>query len=153
MAICHNCTVLDHKEAGGHIITGIKKTTDAHPQTLEDQLRRSNKAKTEIDNAIHQLTREMQTVQNEKDHATENLVALIQFSQRQLEQCQQKATDAISQHHASQHDKLLGKQRQLQQARELLEEHINTSEETAKSDDNRDIISSNRKLEKAAQIT
>ena len=153
MAICHNCTVLDHKEAAGHIITGIKKATDAHRKTLEDQLRRSNTAKTEIDNAVHQLTREMQTVQNEKDHATENLVALIQFSQRQLEQFQQKATDAISQHHASQHDKLLGKQRQLQQAKELLEEHINKSEEMAKSDDISDIISSNRKLEKAAQIT
>ena len=153
IAICHNCTVLDHKEAAGHIITGIKKATDAHRKTLEDQLRNSNAAKTEIDNAVHQLKREMQTVQNEKDHATENLVALIQFSQRQLEQCQQKATDAISQHHATQHVKLLGKQKQLQQAKGLLEAYINKSDETAKTDDISDIISSNRKLEKAAQIT
>ena len=153
MAICQSCTVLDHKETAGHVIIGIKQATDAHRNTLEDQLRRSNTAKTEIENAVHQLTREMQMVQNEKDHATETMVALIQFYQRQLEQYQQEATDAISQHHVTQHGKLLGKQRQLQEAKGLLEEHIKKSEETAKTDDISDIISSYGKLEKATQIT
>ena len=152
MAVCQSCTVVDHKETAGHAIIGIKKATDARRKTLYNQLRRSNTAKTEIENVVHQLTCEIQMVHNEKDHATETLVALIQFSQRQLEQCQQEATDAISQHHATQHGELLGKQSQLQEAKGLLEEHIKKSEETAKTDDISDIISSNRKLEKATKI-
>ena len=152
MAICQSCTVLDHKETKGHVITGISEATESRRHTLEHQLKRSQATAAEIQSAIQEIESKMQTTQHDKDSATENLKAFIQFAQQELEQCQQKATDAISQHHAAQHSKLLGKKIQLQQARGLLEKFVNQSKETAKTDDISDIMSSGRKLEKATKI-
>ena len=152
MAICQSCTVLDHKETKGHVITGILEATESRRHTLEHQLKRSQATEAETQSAIQEIESQMQTIQNDKDSATENLKAFIQFAQQELEQCQQKATDAISQHDAAQHSKLLGKKIQLQQARGLLEKCVNQSKETAKTDDISDIISSRGKLEKATKI-
>ena len=152
MAICHNCTVLDHQKTEGHVITGIQEATESHRHTLEHQLKRSQATEAEIQGAIQEIESKMHTIQEDKDSATENLTAFIQFAQCELEQWRQKATDAISQHHAAQHSKLLGKKIQLQQARGLLEKHVNQSKETAETDDISDIISSKGKLEKATKI-
>ena len=152
MAICQSCTVLDHKETKGHGITGIQEATESRRHTLEHQLKRSQATEAETQSAIQEIESQMQTIQHDKDSATENLKAFIQFAQQELEQCQKKATDAISQHHAAQHSKLLGKKIQLQQARGLLEKFVNQSKETAKTDDISDIVSSGRKLQKATKI-
>ena len=153
VGICGDCVVLDHKETAGHVITGIQEATHAHRHTLEDQLLKSHSARAEIQNTIQKLESEILTTQDDKYFATENLIVFIQFAQRQLEQCRQEATDAISQHHATKQSKLMGKRRQLQQAEELLEKHISKSEETAQSDDISDIISSKGTLEMVTQIT
>ena len=152
MAICQSCTVLDHKETKGHVITGIQEATQSRRYTLEHQLKRSQATEAEIQSAIQEIESKMQTIQHDKDSATENLKAFIQFAQQELEQCQQKATDAIYQHQVAQHSKLLGKKIQLQQARGLLEKCVNQSKETARTDDISDIVSSGRKLEKATKI-
>ena len=152
-AICRDCTVLDHQKAEGHVIIGIKKATESHRHTLQDQLLRSRATHAEIQNAIQEAESEIQTIKGDKDLMTENLVAFIQYAQRQLEQYQQKATDAISEHHSIQHEKLIVKKQQLQQAERLLDKQINQSEQITKSGDINDIISSNDKLAKATKIT
>ena len=153
MAICRDCTVLDQQKAEGHVITAIKKATDSHRHTLEDQLLRSRATQAEIQSAIQKVESEIQTIKGDKDLMTENLVAFIQYAQRQLEQHQQKATDAISEHHTGKHEKLIGKKQQLQQAERLLDKQISQSEQITKSGDINDIISSNDKLAKATEIT
>ena len=152
-AICHNCTVLDHQKAEGHIIVGIKKATDSHHHTLEKQLQRSHAAQAEIQSVIQEVESEIQIIKGDKELVTENLMAFFQYIQRQHEQCQQKASNAISQHHDAQHEKLMGNKRQLQQGEGLLNKHISQSEHMTKSDDISDIISSKRELEKATEIT
>ena len=151
-AICRDCTVLDHQKAEGHVIIGIKKATESHRHTLQDQLIRSRATHAEIQNAIQEAESEIQTIKHDKDLMTENLVAFIQYAQRQLEQYQQKATDAISEHHTIQHEKLIGHKQQLQQAERLLDKHISQGEQMTKSDDINDIISSTNKLEKVTEI-
>ena len=154
-------TLLDRKESAGHVKTGIQEATAARStleatavrSTLEDQLLRSHTIQAEIQNAIKEIQSEMQTIQENKDHATENLVAFIQSTQHQLERCLQEATDAISQQHEIQHGKLDGKQWPLQQAAESLQKHITQSEEIIKTDDVNEIMSSRGNLEKATQIT
>ena len=132
---------------------GIQEATDFHRHTLENQLLRSHATKADIQIAIQETEIEMQAIKIEKDSATHNLVAFIQSAKRQLEQCEQEASDAISQHHATQHEKLLGKQRQLRQAKGLLENHISQSQQRTKTDDISDIISYTTMLEKATNIT
>ena len=163
-------TLGDHKESAGHVKTGIQEATavrstleptaarstlepTAARSTLEDQLLRSHTIQAEIQNAIKEIQSEMQTIQENKDSATENLVAFIQSTQHQLERCLQEATDAISQQHEIQHGKLEGKQWPLQQAAESLQKHITQSEEIIKTDDVNEIMSSRGNLEKATQIT
>ena len=171
--------MLNHKESTGYVKTGIKEATTAYStleetaarstleptaahstleataarSTLEDQLLRSHTIQAQIQNAIREIQSEMQTIQENKDHATENLVAFIQSTQHQLERCLQEATDAISQQHEIQHGKLDGKQWPLQQAAESLQKHITQSEEIIKTDDVNEIMSSRGNLEKATQIT
>ena len=153
MAICRDCTVLDHQKTEGHIITGIKKATDTQRHILEEQLLRSHAIQHEIRHIINEIVAEMKTIEKDKDSVMENLTAFIQFAQCQLQQCQQEATDAIFRHHGTKQHKLLGKQRQLQQAKGLLEKHISQSEKITKIDDISDIISSREKLENATEIT
>ena len=152
VTICHNCTVLDHQKTEGHVITGIQEATESRRHTLEHQLQRSQATEVKIQSAIQEIESKMQTIQDDTDSVTENLEAFIQFAQQELEQCQQKATDAIYQHQVAQYSKLLGKKIQLQQARGLLEKCVNQSKETAKTDDISDIVSSGRKLQKATKI-
>ena len=172
-------TLLDRKESAGHVKTGIQEATAARSileattahstleataacstleataarSTLEDQLLRSHTIQAEIQNAIREIQSEMQRIQENKDHATENLVTFIQSTQHQLERCLQEATDAIFQHHEIQYGKLEGKQWPLQQAAESLQKHITQSEEIIKTDDVNEIMSSRGNLEKATQIT
>ena len=172
-------TLLDRKESAGHVKTGIQEATAARSileattahstlqataarstleptaarSTLEDQLLRSHTIQAEIQNAIREIQSEMQRIQENKDHATENLVAFIQSTQHQLERCLQEATDAISQHHEIQQGKLDSKQWPLQQAAESLQKHITQSEEIIKTDNVNEIMSSRGNLEKATQIT
>ena len=153
VAICHNCTVLDHQKTEGHVITGIREATDAHRHTLEDQLLTSHATHSAIQNAMQQVEYQMVTIQGEKDSATENLIAFIRFAQNQLRQCKQEAIDAISQHHVNQQSKLLGEQRQLQQTNGLLEKHISKGDKTIKTGDINDIMSCKVQLEKATQLT
>ena len=153
MAICRDCTVVDHKETEGHIIVGIKKATDAHRHTLEDQLQTSRAAQADIQSVIQEVEFGIQTIKNDKELVTGNLMAFFQYIQHQLEQCQQKATDAISEHHDAQHEKLMGNKRQLQQGEGLLNKHISQSEHMTKADDISDIISSKGELEKATEVT
>ena len=149
---CHNCTVLDHKETEGHAIIRIQDATDVRLQTLEAELLRSHATQAEIQNVIQAIEYEMQTIQTDKDSATENLVTFFQFAQGQLERCQQEAIGAITQHHAAQHCKLMGKQRQLEQACVLLQKQIKQSEQITKTNDINYIMSSKAKLEKATKI-
>ena len=153
MAICRDCTVLDHQKAEGHVITAIKKATDSHRHTLEDHLLRSRATQAEIQSAIQEVESEIQIIKGDKELETENLMAFFQYIQRQHEQYQQEATETISQHHDAQHERLMGKKRQQQQAEGLLDKQISQSEQITKSGDINDIISSMGKLAKATEIT
>ena len=152
-AICRDCTVLDHQKTEGHIIIGIKKATDSHHQTLEDQLLKSQAMQAEIQSAIQEVESKIQTIHDDKESAKGTLVTFIQYVQHQLEQCQKEATDTISQYHTDQHEKLMGNKSQLQQAEGLLDKHISQSKQLTKSHDINDIISCKGKLEKATEIT
>ena len=153
MAICRDCTVLDHKETEEHIAIGIKKATDNYRHTLEEQLLKSRVTQDEIQSTIQEVESEIEAIQDDKDLVTENLVVFIQYAQHELNQFQQRATDAISEDHSIHHEKLMGKKWQFQQAKGLLDKHISQAEQITKSDNISDILSSKSQLEKVTQIT
>ena len=148
-AICRDCTVLDHQKAEGDVIIGIKQAADTHYTSLEDHLSRSRATQAEIQSAIQEIESDIQTIKGDKDLVTKHFAAFIQYCLNQLQQCQQEATVVISLQHDLQHEKLMGKKRQLQQAEWLLKKHISQSEQITKADDINHIISLKGKLGKA----
>ena len=153
LAVCitiYICTVLHHMKSAGHFKSRIQET--AH-STLADQLLRSHAIQKEIQNAIQEIEPEMQTLQDNAGSAKDNLVTLIQLAQQELQQCLQEASDAISQHHAIQHGKLMDKQWLLQQAAESLEKYISQSEVIIQTGDINEIITYKGSLEKHTRIT
>ena len=149
--IC-NYNLSVEREVAGHDRNGIEEENDVR-HTLEDQLLKSNAVLTEILGAIHKIESEVQTIQDNNDSVTKDCVAIGQFAQHQLEQWLQETTNTISRYHATQIGNLQVRHGKLQQVAGLLEKYINESKDTAKTDDDFDIISCAEKLEKATQIT
>ena len=79
---------------------------DRHCNIVEEQLQKIHTTQTEIQGAIHEMKSDIQTIQDKKDSSTESLVAFIQFAKRHFDHFEQEVTDAISNHHVSQHGKL-----------------------------------------------
>ena len=151
--ICRDCTVLDHKETAGHAIIDIGAAVAAYRHTLENQLITSHTSRTQIQQAIQQIESNMNKNNSDKESAIEDLERFIQTVQHQLEQCQEEATGAILQHHAMQHGKLLGKYRQMQKAKKLLEKHITQSEEIVKTGKIKQITCFTEKLKQTTEMT
>ena len=149
--ICHNCTVLDHKESAGHSIVSIGEAEVAYRCTLEDQLHTIHTSQTQIQKAIQHIESKMKQIHAEKKTAIKELESLIQFANQQLQQCQQEATDVISQHHETQLSKLRSKQRQLREAMKVLTKPINQSEMMGTTGDIVGLIDSTEKLRKVTE--
>ena len=147
--ICHNCTVLDHKESAGHSIVSIGEAEVAYRCTLEDQLHAIHTSQTQIQRAIQHIESKINKIHAEKKSAIKDFESFIQFTHQQLQQCQQEATDVISQHHEAQLSKLRSKQRQLREAMKVLAKPISQSEVMETTGDIVALIDSTEKLRKA----
>ena len=153
MAICRNCTVLDHKETAGHIIISIDVAETACRSTLRDQLHTSRRSQTRIQRSIQHVENQMKQIHDKEESAVKDLESFIQSAYQQLQQCHQEAADVISRHHKAQLSNWQTKQRQLQETTEMLAKPITQSEEIMKTGDISEVIDCTVKLKKATQNT
>ena len=147
-AICSDCTVMDHKSTGGHTIVSIGESKGATHHVLQEQVELSHITMTQFRDTIQKIDCEMQKRNENKASIINDLHSFIQYHQEQLEQCKQKATDAILNHHTTEQTQLLSQKRQLQGAVDLLESDIAQSKEVAKSGNISEVQSSVQNLKK-----
>ena len=153
LAICRECTVLDHKSMTGHTIVSIDEAVVATRHTLQDQVHFSHIIMNRLKAAIHETDCEVHRLDADKDLTINNLHSCIQRVQQHIDECKQKATSAISQYHKTEENELHNKRRQLQEALHLLESDVTQSEEVAKNGDINDLQTSLQKLAKINEIT
>ena len=153
MAMCHHCTVIDNKETDGHTLVTSGDVVAAHRHTPEGQLQTRHTSWTLIKMAVQQVESKVKEIHADRDSAIKDIETLIHNAKCQLDRCQEEATDAILLHHATQHSKLLGKQRQLQQVTQLLQKRVRQSKQILGTGDINGVADSTEQLENAAGVT
>ena len=132
-AICSDCLKMDHKSEDGHKIGSIGKAVSEKRHTLQDQLNQSHITMTRLQSAIQQIDGELQKLDASKASSINDLHSFIQSLQQRLDQCKERATNDILQHHKTEQNELLGKKRQFEESINMLLSDVTHSQEITKT--------------------
>ena len=137
----------------GHTIVSIDEVVVATRHTLQNQVHSSHIIINRLKAAIRETDCEVQRLDADKDITINDLHSCIQRVQQHIDQCKEKATNAILQYHKTEENELHNKRSQLREALHLLESDVTQSEEVAKNGDINDLQTSVQKLAKINEIT
>ena len=152
-AICRDCTVVDHDKTAGHSIINIKDALDAQRHVLQKRISANQTKRTRIQRAIRQVELNVERLHVCRDAVLKSLRSIIQDAHKQLDQGEQVISNVILQQYETEQNNLLDKQLEFQQANELLDKHIDQSEELVNTSDIGGIIKITEKLTNASEIS
>ena len=131
-AICRDCTVLDHKEAAGHVIVDVSEADCRHRQTLTGGLKEGRTCLANTQAMIQQLDGEMEMLIAAKQTAEEELEKFIKFAHKKLEERKKELNKIILCQFNAKSGVLFGKQKPLYQVVDLLNDNIMQAEQLMK---------------------
>ena len=153
IAVCRDCTVVDHQKADGHSIVNFTDAVAAQRHMLQGHLNAGLDTKKSIQRTVRHIESEMTKLDVCRDSVVKDLRSVMHSAHRKLMDGEQQITAIILQQYDVQQGALRDKQLQIQQANKLLDKRINQSETLVKTGDIDQMIHINEQFEKTLEIT
>ena len=129
ISICHDCTTRDHQVKNGHSVIRITETEAAYVQELNSTTKSLHLNK----NNLQLIESEISLLTASKDTAIKDMETFIKLAREQLEQRRNDLMKEILDHYNSQQNTLLKKQKEIQDAVEILNKNITQAKIIAKT--------------------
>ena len=151
MAICRDCTVLDHSITAGHVIFDVADAEVSHRQALTQQMNEMRISLAQIQGDIEKLNHEMALLIKTKKTTTEDIEKFIQNIYKKVEKRKQQLTEMNEQTFCDAQNFLLSIQTPLQETIDMVNKKLDQCECIVKNGSLNEVISINHKLKSTAR--
>jgi len=151
MSICRDCTVLDHKDTEGHIISNISQAEIKQRQALAMGVENAQQTLSTLGVGMQQVESESSMLSAARDAALKDMEHAWARAGKALEKRKLQLTKSLLDHYNTQQEYLLGQREKLHASVKMLTEATVQSESTLKSGVLVDVVNVNKCL--SADIT